>query len=110
MADRALCMCFDRYPAVEEARGSCVPYDELKGVIVVDDLGQWLKSLQKKSSGEGMTVREIAEQSGHSEDWVRSKLQQAKSQGLLIVSMGFRESLSGKKVQVPLYSFKKEGK
>lgn len=88
--------------------GSCVPYDDLREVVMADDLGQWLKTLQKKSSGEGMTVKEIAVQSGHSEDWVRSKLQQAKSLGLLIVSVGYRESLSGKKVPVPFYSFKKK--
>ena len=76
----------------------------------MDDLGLWLKSLQKKASGEGMTVKEIAATSGKSPDWVRNRLALAKQQGLLIVTRGYRENLIGQMVKVSLYSFKKEGK
>ena len=64
------------------------------------------EALTRPSNGQGTTVQEIAEATGHSCGLVRSGPQRIAREGRLVVAKVGRPSIDGRMFQVPAYRIK----
>lgn len=69
-----------------------------------DALDDWLSSLPVVKPGEGMTVTELAERTGHSRPWVLARLREAIRAGLMEYA-GYQTDMriDGRSCQTPVY-------
>lgn len=56
---------------------------------------------------EGLSMNEIAAQTGMGETWISKQLQMIQAQGKLVVSFTSRPGIDGRKKSIPVYSIKK---
>jgi hypothetical protein len=71
--------------------------------VLIDKVLEQLRGLGRMTADEGSTAEELATKAGRGVEWVRARLREAKSRGLLIVGTAPRERLDGQVAHLPVY-------